>query len=749
MNNKDQRLKNTKQLIIAISITGILLLILSLITVNIIKNNYIDSRLKLAKTLIEGKDYEETKKLLQEILLKYPNHLYSNLIYKNLIKNNYDLALKLIEEYLNKGKKENLKIAQEKEKSNTTNSNSNSSINQKNTKDKTSISNESSNTKSSENTSQNSSIAPKTSKNNESTKKTTAISSPSTQSSSSSSSVQNPSKNQQSQTQETKQTESTTTQQQPKIDPNKQKYDELIKKGKEELNKGNIGKAIEYFEDAKKYKNDDYEAYEQLALSYYKLNPNSSENQKKIIENANKATDIKKDSVLSYVLLGKIYYKNGLYDKSIDSFSKALSYDPNNIDAMEGMVLNYIALKDEEKAKNYIEKLYKADPKNFIANKYLGKMALDAKNYNQALAHIETAYKVNPDDKENIINYLKALYSLNKFNEVISLAQNSLKKEPKYVDEYLFLSLSYWKIGQGNNSISTFNEGLKSNNYYDETYKYKYFYNYGKVLADLKKFNEAEEMFKKSIEINNSYLLPYEELGSLYINNLKKYKEAIQVLEKAIQLGGVNYTNYFNLGTAYKEMGDMQKALENYASAINENKKITDVNQRSQNYAKVYSIIGNMILKDDPAKSYEYYKKALTYASPFIETYSGFCDAALKIDNFNDLNTLNDTVTKFEANVKTSISSDLDINREKANFYVKAGTLYFKLKVFDKAESMAKKAISLISKYASAYDLIIEALIAQKKYDEALKYIDTYLGFANEEKRKELLKKIEEINKNK
>jgi len=56
---------------------------------------------------------------------------------------------------------------------------------------------------------------------------------------------------------------------------------------------------------------------------------------------------------------------------------------------------------------------------------------------------------------------------------------------------------------------------------------------------------------------------------------MKKYKEAIEVLEKAIQLGGINYTNYFNLATAYKESGDFQKSLENYAQAINENKKIS------------------------------------------------------------------------------------------------------------------------------------------------------------------------------
>lgn len=738
----DNSKKNKNLAIILTIVSFSLLLALSLLIINNInKNNFINNRLKLAKTLIEGKDYEEAKKLISEILLKYPNHLYSNLIYKNLLKGNYDLALKLIDEYLNnKGK--NLKYSQTDSLVSNSNEESNDlkqTSNQSDLKNKNNNSNinnqpltqpKSTSTGSNKTSSTTSNITESPSKNdankntlNEPVKTTTTSNS----------------------TKETQTTETLSS----KIDPAKQKYDELIKKGKEELNKGNIGKAIEYFEDAKKIKNDDYEAYEQLAYSFYKLNPNSQENQKKIIENASKAIDLKKDSVISYILLGQIYYNNGLYEKSIDAFSKALSYEPNNTDALEGMALNYIALKDEEKAKNFIERLYKADSKNFIANKYLGKWALDAKNYNGALAHIETAYKANPNDKENIINYLKTLYSLNRFNDVINVAQNSLKKDPKYVDEYLFLALSYWKVNQGNNAISTFNEGLKSNNYYDETYKYKYYYNYGKVLYDLKKYNEAEQMFLKSIDINSSYLLPYEELGSLYVNNLKKYKEAIQILEKAIQLGGNNYTNYFNLGTAYKESGDMQRALENYAAAINENKKISDVNQRSQNYAKVYSIIGNMILKDDPAKSYEYYKKALTYASPFIETYSGFCDAALKLDNFNDLNTLNDTVNKFETNVKTSISSDLDLNREKANFYVKAGSLYFKLKIFDKAESLAKKAISIINKFASAYDLVIEALIAQKKYDEALKYIDTYLGFASEEKRKELLKKIEEINKNK
>jgi len=721
---------NIKKNITLVSIFILILLTITsifIISNNVRKNNFINSRLKLTKTLLENNEYDEAKNLLEEILLKYPDHLYGNLIYKNLIKGNYELSLKLIDEYLNNKEKfnkndnfENKELVEKKDQ----NTNQTSSENSKKTNQ---------NTNYNQKTNVGSSNTGISSKNSKSSQNVTAIKSTSSNN---------------SETKETN-TDNVISSTKDKVDPLKQKYDELIAKGKEELKKGNTSKAIEYFEEAKKIKNDDYEVYEQEALAYYMMDPNSFENQKKIIENSNKALEFKKDSVISYILLGKIYYKSGLYEKSIESFDKALTYDPNNIEALEGQALNYFALKNDDKAKYFIEKLYKIDSKNFVANKYLGKWSLDEKKYNEALNYIETAYKKNPDDKENIINYLKTLYSLNKFNDVISVGLNSIKKDPKYVDEYLFIALSYWKTNQGQKAIDYFELGLKSNNYYDETYKYKYYYNYGKVLVDLKKYDEAEKNFKKAIEINSSYLLPFEELGSLYVNNMKKYKEAIEVLEKAIQLGGINYTNYFNLATAYKESGDFQKSLENYAQAINENKKIADVNQRSQNYAKVYTIIGNMIFKDDPNKAYEYYKKALTYGSPFIETYSGFCDAALKIENFNDTNTLNDTVNKFENYVKTSISTEIDLNREKAKFYVKAGSIYFKLKIYDKAELLAKKAISIISKYSTAYDLVIEALIMQKKYDEALKYIDTYLGFASEDKKKELLKKIEEINKQK
>jgi len=78
---------------------------------------------------------------------------------------------------------------------------------------------------------------------------------------------------------------------------------------------------------------------------------------------------------------------------------------------------------------------------------------------------------------------------------------------------------------------------------------------------------------------------------------------------------------------------------------------------------------------------------------------------------------------------------------------MKSALACFIYELYNQAYTYSMKAINIDKKYGEAYDIAIQALIKLDRKDEALKLIDIYLGFADEKKKTELLKLLEQLTK--
>jgi len=90
----------------------------------------------------------------------------------------------------------------------------------------------------------------------------------------------------------------------------------------------------------------------------------------------------------------------------------------------------------------------------------------------------------------------------------------------------------------------------------------------GMSYLEQARFPEAEEAFKKAMELNPRNDKPYLELGKSY-QAQKKYLEAEEFFNKAIEFNPKNYEAYFGLGWLYQDLGryfeseaSLKKALE-------------------------------------------------------------------------------------------------------------------------------------------------------------------------------------------
>ena len=95
----------------------------------------------------------------------------------------------------------------------------------------------------------------------------------------------------------------------PSVDEKTQKYEQLIAEGIKEYENKNFLKAVEYFKEATKYKEDYYKAYKLIAKSYYELSDQSDEYLNDTIEYGEKTIKYKKDDIESYILIANSYYK--------------------------------------------------------------------------------------------------------------------------------------------------------------------------------------------------------------------------------------------------------------------------------------------------------------------------------------------------------------------------------------------------------------------------------------------------------
>jgi tetratricopeptide (TPR) repeat protein len=366
-------------------------------------------------------------------------------------------------------------------------------------------------------------------------------------------------------------------------------------------------KAIDAYRKAVELDRDNLDAVRGLAQNL--MNDGQTDaalEQYKVIAEANP------EDAQTYLRMAEIYRRNGKFDLALDNLNKAQSMVQESMEVPYALAAVYQAqgryddaastlqdlLKKTEKPdgnysqddKNrrgvFLERLgsvYRDEGKNDLALESFRKMLplgdenasrgyqemietyRQAKQYQQATEVAREAAQKFPSDRDLKMAYAGQLAETGKPDEGIATVKGLLKGTPDDREVYISLSQIYSRLKQWPEAESALDEAYKLSAK-DEDKQYVQFLQ-GAAYEREKKYDQAEETFRKVLAADpqNAAVLNY--LGYMLADRGEKLDEALIMIKKAVELEPVNPAYLDSLGWAYFKLGKYDLAEDNLNKA--------------------------------------------------------------------------------------------------------------------------------------------------------------------------------------
>jgi len=222
----------------------------------------------------------------------------------------------------------------------------------------------------------------------------------------------------------------------------------------------------------------------------------------------------------------------------------------------------------------------------------------------------------------------------------------------------------------------------------------KFFYE-GNVYYYSDKFEMAEEMYRKAIELKPEFAPPHNNLGIVYqrLSNFKKaiicHGKALDIFKEIGDLSGESKC-YGNLGAAYHSLGDFKKAIEFHNKSLKMKKEIGDQAGESVDYTNLGNAYHSL---GDFKKAIEFHNKSLKMKKE-IGDQSGeskcYGNLGLAYANLGDFKK-----ALIYHNKALKIAKDISDRVWESACYGNLGTVYHTLGDFKKAIEFHNKALKI------------------------------------------------------
>jgi len=174
--------------------------------------------------------------------------------------------------------------------------------------------------------------------------------------------------------------------------------------------------------------------------------------------------------------------------------------------------------------------------------------------------------KALPKDRSMRLVLAGQLADNGKADQGVAMATAELKNTPEDRDVYLALSQIYARLRRWSDADQALNKADSLSNK-PEDKQYDYFLR-GSYYERQKKYEPAEEMFRKVLGTDPRNAMALNYLGYMLADRGVRLEEALSLIKKAVQEEPQNGAYLDSLGWAYYKIGNYEMAEENLRRAM-------------------------------------------------------------------------------------------------------------------------------------------------------------------------------------
>ena len=311
-----------------------------------------------------------------------------------------------------------------------------------------------------------------------------------------------------------------------------------------------------------------------------------------------------KNNPAANIELGGGYYLKKNYKQAKTHYRRALTREPENLDALQGLgQCDYYLENDAESEKSF-KKILKLDPENVQALLFLAKLAYANSEFKMASDYAKQALDLDPGNYEVNMEYGKAERYLGHYENAEKAWTAAIKIDPNYFLAYAYRAGVRDEQGNFQKAISDYKKVLKLNP--------KYYYAYesiGVLALHEHDWKTAREAFVKCIEFNSGNV-SYPLLATYCYYQEGNALEAKSFSDKILRKMDRNSIEYAMLRVYHDRAGE--KPLPQKISALEDRNK----------QGKMYFYLGLFFdMFGGTEFANDYYAKVVNMQSPMFFEY--------------------------------------------------------------------------------------------------------------------------------
>jgi tetratricopeptide (TPR) repeat protein len=263
-----------------------------------------------------------------------------------------------------------------------------------------------------------------------------------------------------------------------------------------------------------------------------------------------------------YSTRAKYYLAEKKFTPAMNDINKAISIDSTKADYFLTMANIHFATMNIPKSEEAFQKAISIDNKNIEAYLKLAEMYLYLKKYKESIQNANEALKVDPHLAKAYFLKGYVMAESGDTSRAISNYQTCVEQEPAYYDAFMQLGLIYSRRLKPL-AVEYLNKALALRPSSTEV-----IYARGLFYQESGDIDRAVADYNKILEIDPNYKDAYYNLGYIEVNYRKNYQKGIEFFTKAIEKDKYYAQAFYNRGYCYEMLGDKQKAMADYKSAL-------------------------------------------------------------------------------------------------------------------------------------------------------------------------------------